>query len=869
VDEALDGIFIADGESFRILEANPRGCDLLGYSREELLRLHVPEIVDPEDLARHPLEVEGLRSGRPRQTERRLRRRDGTTFHAQIQSSQLADGRLITILRDITARARTEQALRDSEARYRTLLEYASDGIFISDAGTNGFLEANARACEMLGYTRDELLAMRIPDVVHPEDLATHPPDLAILTSGRVGRGQHRLRRKDGAYFVSDISVRRLPDGRVISIVRDVTDRARAEQALRESEERFRRVVESDMLGIVFGLSGGQVQDANDYFLRLVGYTRHDLLAGRLRWNAIMAPESADLRERAIAQSHEAGVVTPFETEFVRKDGTRVPVLVGAALLGRERRLGVGFALDLSQRRLAERRLAESERHLRRAQDLAHVGSWDADLRAGTASFSEEMARILGLPHDAGPLPFKVLLETVHPEDRALVEQRTRRGIERQEPLHGEYRILRPDGAVRILEVTAEPVLDASGRPVRLIGSVQDVTERRFLEHQLREAQKLEAIGRLAGGVAHDFNNLLTVILGFSETQLVELSADDPNRVAAEHIRQAAQRAAALTQQLLAFGRRQVFQLKVFDLNAVVVEMRDILQRLIGERFQVVTSPGARQSFVRADRGQIEQVIMNLALNARDAMPGGGRLSMATRDVEPAGAAPGGPADSSSRPWVLLTVSDTGTGMSADVQTHIFEPFFTTKEVGQGTGLGLATVYGIVTQSGGRIEVTSAPGQGSTFGIHLPCAGAVADVEEVVATVSDARGEETVLLVEDEAVVRGFVAEVLRHRGYRVLEASDGEEAVRTAQGHDGIIHILVTDVVMPGINGHDLARHLEGERPALKTLFVSGYGEGAPGRPEGAGSDGSFLQKPFTPFTIARKVREVLDGPPSGPPGL
>ena len=863
MEQASDGIFVTD-QAFRILEVNSRGCEMLGYTREEMLGLVGAGILLSEDLAVQPVRIAEFMQQGSVLSERRVRRKDGSVFSAEINARALPDGRIVGILRDVSERKHAEEALRASEAKYRAILEQASDGIFLADEGMR-YTEVNPRACEMLGYGREEVLRLSVRDILPAEDLAANPVRIEELKAGGPVLNERRMRRRDGSIFPVEISARRLPDGRFLGIVRDITERKRVEQALRESEERFRRVFESDMMGMIFGLERGVIADANDYFLRLVGRPRNDLLAGRLRWDVLLPPEHGARLQEAVAAAYEAGAAPPFETELIRSDGVRVPVLVGAAFLGREKKLGVGFALDLTERQRAEQRLAESERYLDRAQKLAHVGTWDADLATEVSTWSEEMARIFGLPPSQHTMSFEDLIPRVHPEDRELVLAQIRRATEQRVTCRYEHRVLRPDGGVRVVEVTCEPVLDATGKPVRLIGSLQDVTERRFLEQQLREAQKLEAIGRLAGGVAHDFNNLLTVILGYAETLLAGLPADDPRHASADQIRQAARRAAALTRQLLAFGRRQVFELRVFDLNGAIAEMREILERLLGEQIEIAFSPGAGHGLVKADRGQIEQVILNLALNARDAMPRGGRLSIETRHVDPPAAEPGRPADVQRGSWLQLTVSDTGVGMDPEVQAHIFEPFYTTKEVGQGSGLGLATVYGIVSQSGGRIEVSSAPGQGATFRVYLPCAGEAATPESASSLAPARGGEETLLLVEDEAAVRELAAEALRRRGYRVLVAADGEEALEAGRRSEGGLHLLVTDVVMPGMNGQALAQRLAAERPGLRVLFISGYSDETFGQ-RGIGSlPGMFLEKPFTSETLARKVREVLDAPAPG----
>ena len=391
---------------------------------------------------------------------------------------------------------------------------------------------------------------------------------------------------------------------------------------------------------------------------------------------------------------------------------------------------------------------------------------------------------------------------------------------------------------------------------------VERTGELRTSEEQLRQAQKMEAVGRLAGGVAHDFNNLLMVMRGYGELLLNRLDANDPLRRNAEEIQEAAKRATALTQQLLAFSRKQVLQPKVLELNAVVTEVEKMLRRLIGEDIELAATLDLALGRVKADPGQIEQIILNPAVNARDAMPQGGRLTLKTSNVtldqayarQHRGARPG--------PHVLLAVSDTGVGMDAETQSHIFEPFFTTKDAGKGTGLGLSTVYGIVKQSGGTIWVESAPGRGTTFEIYLPLVEKVAAGGELhpALPAPPPGGTETILVVEDEMSVRRLAAEFLGSNGHTVLEAQDGGEALQVCEEHRGPIHLLITDVVMPGMSGRELAVRLAGRRPEMKVIYMSGYTDDAIVQ-HGVLEEGiPFLQKPFSLDALARIVREGLE---------
>jgi PAS domain S-box-containing protein len=408
------------------------------------------------------------------------------------------------------------------------------------------------------------------------------------------------------------------------------------------------------------------------------------------------------------------------------------------------------------------------------------------------------------------------------------------------------------------------------------VGFMRDVTERKKAEealHQseerLRQSQKMEAIGKLAGGIAHDFNNLLTAITGYSELLLGQMQPDSRARKNAEEIRKAAFRAAALTHQLLAFSRRQMLTSKVLNLNAVVMDLESMLRRLIGEDIAFTIVPGSALGQVKADPSQIEQIVLNLVVNARDAMPKGGTLTIETANVELDEAYAGRHETFLPGSYVLVAVSDTGCGMDAPTRSRIFEPFFTTKEPGKGTGLGLATVYGIVKQSDGYIWVYSEPGQGSVFKIYLPRLKHVSDKGSTEAErVLPPRGTETILLVEDEEVVRALVGDILTGNGYQALLASHSEEAFRLSGRHEGPIHLMVTDVVMPGMSGRELAERLASSRPLMKVLYISGYTDDAVVRHGVLVEGTAFLQKPFTPDTLLRKVREVLDGSTLMAPG-
>jgi signal transduction histidine kinase/CheY-like chemotaxis protein len=450
-------------------------------------------------------------------------------------------------------------------------------------------------------------------------------------------------------------------------------------------------------------------------------------------------------------------------------------------------------------------------------------------------------------------------MDAIHPDDRERVEQavytRSLRG-----DYDETYRIVQPDGTIRWIRDRAFPLRDSGGAPYRVLGVAADITEQRHLEEQLRQAQKMESVGRLAGGVAHDFNNLLTVINGMADLVLAGLSNEDPTRRDLEQIRQAGERASQLTGRLLAISRRQILKPEIVDLNGIVSGLRDMLPRLVGEDVELVLSLAPALGSVKADPGQLEQVLLNLVVNARDAMPDGGVLTIETRTVdldrEYAETHPG------TRPGrhAMVAVSDTGTGMDDVTRQRIFEPFFTTKAEGKGTGLGLSMVYGIVKQSGGSIWVYSEPGHGSTFKIYLPQVPDLPVPPQSLPPPAAVRGQETVLVVEDEPALRELTTRVLRGAGYTVLSAANGPDAIALLQQFDGDVHLVFTDVVMPGMNGRELAVRLTALRPSVRVLYTSGYTEDAILRHGVLDDARRFLSKPYTPSQLRQRIREALD---------
>ena len=492
------------------------------------------------------------------------------------------------------------------------------------------------------------------------------------------------------------------------------------------------------------------------------------------------------------------------------------------------------------------RALREREESFQEAERIARIGNWEWDMTADRFSHSAQAAVNIGSPQP--PCSFAEFLERVHPDDRDHVTARMRACIEHGQRYEAVFRTLAPGGQERYLLTAGELLRDTAGRPARIRGVCQDVTERERLERQFLQAQKLDSLGRLAGGVAHDFNNLLTVINGRTELALHRLRDGGPLRASLEQILAAGNKAAALTQQLLAFSRKQVLQPRVMDLNEVVAGMGAIIRRIIGEDITLVLNLARDPCPIQADPAQMEQVIMNLAVNARDAMPRGGRLSLTTRSQPP----------EQSGAMVTLQVSDTGIGMDQATLARAFEPFFTTKGAGKGTGLGLSIVYGVVQQSGGVIEVQSEPGRGAVFTMRFPRTLAAENTAEESSPARASRGG-TVLLVEDEDAVRALCAEMLQQLGCQVLAAANADEARQVWARHGAKVDLLLTDVFMPGLSGPELAQLLRTERPSLRVLLMSGNPAGRMNEEQSARFEAAFISKPFTLEQIGLHVNAIL----------
>jgi PAS domain S-box-containing protein len=761
------------------------------------------------------------------------------------------DGRVVGLVgigRNIQELKARQRALEGSEASLARAQRIAHVGDWEQDL-TADRLRWSAEVYRIFGR-EPEGRDLRQEDFfrrVHPDDAAAVKAAVAAAVADkRTYSLDHRIVRADGEVRFVHESAEPVYDaaGRPVALVgtvQDITDRKKAERALRESEDRYRRLL--DVLPTaVFVNTGGRIVFCNPAVCRLFGAADPAEVLGKTPFD-LFHPDCHDLIRERIDRMKRTGEPVPgVDKKIVRRDGRTVPVHVVATPVRDRGEISLIVALyDLTERE-------RSTGLLRSVMESVTDPIITATEAGVVVSANQATRRVFGYgPTEIVGRNVRVLL----PDPRLTALTDCLGGADR------EFVAARKDGATFPVELTVTEFQTDGDRHVTAV--VRDITARKRLEEQFRQAQKMEAVGRLAGGVAHDFNNMLTVINGYSDLLLIAMPSKDTNRASIAAIRDAGERAAGLTAQLLAFSRKTVVQPKVLDLNEVITASERLLRRLIGEDVVLTTALAPALGRIKADPTQVEQVVMNLAVNARDAMPTGGRLTIETRN-----AAVGGPAaDDPLEPgaYVLLSVSDTGSGMTEDVKANIFEPFFTTKGPGKGTGLGLSVVYGIVTQCGGQIKIESAVGAGTTFHVWLPAVGGSEGLPAAATHHAVARGSETVLLVEDEDAVRTIARIALESQGYAVIAADSGSAAVRLAEEHRGRIDLLVSDVIMPELSGRELAEQLRATQPGLRILFMSGYTDDAVVRHGVIDGRDAFIQKPFSPLGLAKKVRAVLDG--------
>jgi two-component system, cell cycle sensor histidine kinase and response regulator CckA len=750
---------------------------------------------------------------------------------------------------------------KDGYMRYRALLEAVPDAIVVVDqSGT--IVLVNAQAETLFGYGRDELIG-RLAEILvseHYRGYHYHQHSRFLAPSGdrpKVAGLELFGLRKDGSEFPAEIRLSPLDTKYgvlVSSAIRDLSERARTEEDLR----RLASIVACSDDAIIGKTLEGIITSWNHGAERMYGYSAKEAIGKSV--SMLVPVNRPDELPDVLERLKRGEIVDHFETLRARKDGKEfhIEITVSPIRDAMERVIGAStIGRDISERKRRE----EDQARLAAVVESSHDAILGRTLDGTVTHWNSGAQRIYG--YSAAEIVgksssillstngFPALLETLEIVKHGQI-------VEESDAIR-----TRQDGKEVHLTQIHAPIKNGAGEVVGVSTVARDITESRHLEGMLRQAQKMEAVGRLAGGVAHDFNNLLGVILGYTELLLDRLDPNDPQRHEIVEIRKAGDRAALLTRQLLAYSRKQVLQPKVLDLNVIVAGAEKLLHRLIGEDIELLVMLNPELHRVKTDPGQIEQIIMNLALNARDAMPAGGKLTIETSNVELDEKYAARHPSTVPGPHVMLAVTDTGCGMDAMTQIHVFEPFFTTKEFGKGTGLGLATVYGIVKQSGGSVSFYSELGLGTTFNIYLPCVDEVPQAESILDTVEKVdRRSQTILMVEDDAALLQVNRRSLEEVGYTILAAGTPAEAVHIAESHPGPIHLMVTDVILPGISGPRLASNLSPVRPEMKVLYVSGYtydtiaqhGVLEPGVP--------FLQKPVSLKMLVSRVGEMLATP-------
>jgi len=857
-------LFILDAEG-RFLRWNEHLENKLGYSPDDVAQLSVFDAIRQEDRERSKKLIEATFEGNAAETQISLLHSSGKEIPFYFTGSciELFGKRCVLgIAVDISAQAQAENQLRV----HATALEAAANGIAIT--GPSGTIEwVNPAFTAMTGFTLDEAIGNN-PRLLKSgkQGREFYETLWKTISSGRVWRGEVTNRRKDGSLYTEEMTIAPVISNtgaitNYIAIKQDVTARKLTEEAIHRAEAQYRGIFDDAVIGIFRSTPDGTFLMMNPAMTRMLRRDSPGQAGDQYAMDNLFAdsPQSWDLRMRI----ETAGTVRDLEYECRRRDGSRIWVSLSLRCIYNEDGTAAyydGTAEDITPRKLAEEALHKSEQQLRLFVEHAPAALAMLDRNMCYIQASRRWLADYGL----GDRDLRgVSHYEVFPETPERWKEAHRRALQGEILNQKSDRFERTNGVVHWVRWEVRPWYEKDGKIGGILIFTEDITEQTLLEQELRQAQKMDAVGRLAGGVAHDFNNLLGVITGYSE--LLKLRTDINATVLQkiDQIHVAGKRAASLTAQLLEFSRKRVARPRVLDLNEVVSRLSNMLQRLLGADIELIVRVAGRGGFVRMDESHVDQIIMNLAVNARDAMPSGGKLIIETdtaiiKDSCATAQRPLRPGT-----YVRLIVTDTGCGMDEETMSHLFEPFFTTKEPGKGTGLGLSIVYGVVRQADGYISVSSEPGQGTRFEIYLPLQDAEAEPALAPSPIESVNGSENLLVVEDDADLRSLLVEFLEGLGYYVLDAENGEAALRMAANRSRRLHVLITDVVMPRMNGRELANRLTSMFPDMGVLYTSGYSPDCSLHSRTLNQGEAFIQKPFALFDLGKKLREVVEARP------
>jgi PAS domain S-box-containing protein len=871
IDHAPYAVYLTD-ENGRYLQVNPEACRSTGYREDELLSLHIPDLLAPESQAEGAAHFQRLMDVGEAQGEMRIRRKSGEVCWISIAAVKLSATRYLGFAQDIHARKAAEEALREASQLNKDIITNAQEGVVVYDRDLhyrvwNPFMEhlSGIPAADVLGrhplevfpFLHDVGMIKRLECALAGEPATTIDFPFILPASDHSGWTADTsgpLRNAEGEIIG------------VIATVQDITARKLTEQALRESEARFGSAFMYAAIGMALVAPDGHWLKVNQSGCDIVGYTEEELLTKTFQ--DITHPDDLDTDLAYVAQLL-AGEIDSYQMEkrYFHKCGHVVWVLLSVSLVKNNQGMPLYFISqieDITVRKEAEAARQLSEEKYRGIFDESVAAIYVFDSHKHFLDTNQAGLDLLGYSRDE-------LLGMSMPDvdaDPVVVLPAHQQLLTGGQLRNYEHRLRRKDGTVITVLNNSQPLTNPNGSVVGMQSTLIDITtlkqaekEQEHLHAQLQQAQKMESIGRLAGGVAHDFNNMLGAIIGYTELAMQQLETPSPIHADLDEIKRAAERSADLTRQLLAFARKQTVAPKVVNLNDAITGMLKMLQRLIGEDIHLTWQPGADLGQIYLDPAQIDQILANLCVNARDAIHGVGTVTIATRNVTLDDTYCDAHVEATPGAFVVLQVRDNGCGMDAETLAHLFEPFYTTKGVGEGTGLGLATVYGIVMQNGGFIQVASEIGQGTTFHIYFPQYTETSDPPLANPVNSpNYRGTETVLLVEDEPAILGLATRVLEQHGYQVIAAHSPHEALRLIEEHGGAIHLLLTDVIMPEMNGRDLAERLRASHQHLQSIFMSGYTASVIAQHGVLEAGVHFLQKPFSIHDLLVKVREVLD---------